>query len=149
MLSGTPGRSSRLPPSLPLFPERLYNLQIKCQPLSIICQKKNKNPFRFPCSSGLISLLSVFHFIMSYFTFHNTLIRLGHSHVWGNSTFIYYPAMFQIDFSHGRLAAATSFTLTYFRGSVSGFSHSPDTDPSAVGNLSPRQQSGVKSAEFA
>lgn len=38
---------------------------------------------------------------------------------------------------------------TYCRSSVSAFSHSLDTDPSAVGNLSQREQSEVKAAEFA
>lgn len=44
---------------------------------------------------------------------------------------------------------ATNFEPTYYHSSVKAFSHSLDTDPRAVGNLSLRKQSEVKAAEFA
>lgn len=44
---------------------------------------------------------------------------------------------------------ATNFEPTYYHSSVKAFSHSLDTDPWAVGNLSLRKQSEVKAAEFA
>ncbi len=55
----------------------------------------------------------------------------------------------QIVFSSRPFGYHYKFEPTYCRGSVNALSHSLDSDPLAVGNLSPREQSEVKAAEFA